>query len=175
MRTVEYIDKDDYEFEQSVNFANNLSYAAFGYYTETKPEKTLIEKIINDIIDRDVIAEIEKGNVALWHNDKFNIFGMKLKNFYTNKKLKDVFFMVAPPHRNGADWNFTLYGYGEADGKGYLEERVFYKIEKGNKVPEPIFDAFVRLYEKMSEKKYLILDKYTECGNSFGIDAAELN
>ena len=175
MRTVEYINEDDFEFEKNVHFANNLSYAAFGYYTATKPEKTLIEKIINDIIDRDVIAEIEKGNVALWHDEKFNIFGMKLKNFYTNKKLKDVFFMVAPPHRNDADWKFTLYGYGEVDGKGYLEERVFYKIENGNKVPKPIFDAFVRLYEKMCEKKCLILDRYMECGNSFGIDAMELN
>ena len=55
----------------------------------TKPEIELVTKIINDIVDSNVITNFDKGKIEIIHEDKFNIFGVKIKDFYQNKQLKN--------------------------------------------------------------------------------------
>lgn len=148
----------------------------------TKPEIELVTKIINDIVDSKVITNFEKGKIEITHEDKFNIFGVKIKDFYQNKKLKDVFVMVAPPyantkHRGGiaSKFQFTIIGWSEKDENGKKVKYDFIEREIEERLPKPIVNAFMRLWEQLDENKFQLLIKNKELGNIYGIDASELN
>lgn len=148
----------------------------------TKPEIELVTKIINDIVDSKVITNFEKGKIEVTHEDKFNIFGVKIKDFYQNKKLKNVFVMVAPPyvdakHTDGlaSKFQFTLVGWSDKDENGRKVKYNFIEREIEERLPKPIVNAFMRLWEQLDENKFQILMKNREFGNMYGIDASELN
>ena len=148
----------------------------------TKPEIELVTKIINDIVDSKVITNFEKGKIEITHEDKFNIFGVKIKDFYQNKKLKNVFVMVAPPYAGAkrpcclsSKFQFTLIGWSEKDESGKKVKYNFIEREIEEKLPKPIVNAFMRLWEQLDENKFQLLMKNKELGNIYGIDASELN
>ncbi len=148
----------------------------------TKPEIELVTKIINDIVDSEVITNFEKGKVEIAHEDRFGIFSAKIKNFYNSKKLKDVFVMVAPPYENAqradslcSKFQFTLLGWSEKDDRGVKKKYEFVKTEIEERLPSPIIKAFMRLWEQIDENKYQILMKNKELGNIYGIDVSELS
>ena len=148
----------------------------------TKPEIELVTKIINDIVDSKVITNFEKGKIEITHEDKFNIFGVKIKDFYQNKKLKDVFVMVAPPYAGAkrpcclsSKFQFTLIGWSEKDENGKKVKYDFIEREIEERLPKPIINAFMRLWEQLDENKFQLLMKNKELGNIYGIDASELD
>ena len=148
----------------------------------TKPEIELVTKIINDIVDSNVITNFDKGKIEIIHEDKFNIFGVKIKDFYQNKKLKIIFVMVAPPyvdakHTGGltSEFQFTLVGWSEKDETGKKVKYNFIESEVEERLPKPIVNAFMRLWEQLDENKFQILMKNKELGNIYGIDSSELN
>lgn len=148
----------------------------------TKPEIELVTKIINDIVDSKVITNFEKGKIEITHEDKFNIFGVKIKEFYKNKKLKNVFVMVAPPYAGtkrpcclSSKFQFTLIGWSEKDESGKKVKYNFIEREIEERLPKPIVNAFMRLWEQLDENKFQLLMKNKELGNIYGIDASELN
>lgn len=148
----------------------------------TKPEIELVTKIINDIVDSKVITNFEKGKIEIIHEDKFNIFGVKIKDFYQNKKLKDVFVMVAPPYAGAkrpccisSKFQFTIIGWSEKDENGKKVKYDFIEREIEERLPKPIVNAFMRLWEQLDENKFQLLMKNKELGNIYGIDASELN
>ena len=148
----------------------------------TKPEIELVTKIINDIVDSKVIINFEKGKIEIIHEDKFNIFGVMIKDFYQNKKLKNIFVMVAPPYVDAkytgclvSKFQFTLIGWSEKDETGKKVKYNFIEREIEERLPKPIFNAFMRLWEQLDENKFQILMKNKELGNIYGIDALELN
>lgn len=148
----------------------------------TKPEIELVTKIINDIVDSKVITNFEKGKIEITHEDKFNIFGVKIKDFYQNKKLKDVFVMVAPPYVNtkhegglASKFQFTLIGWSEKDENGRKVKYNFIEREIEERLSKPIVNAFKRLWEQLDENKFQLLMKNKELGNIYGIEASELN
>ena len=148
----------------------------------TKPEIELVTKIINDIVDSKVITNFEKGKIEITHEDKFNIFGVKIKDFYQNKKLKDVFVMVAPPYagakyRGGiaSKFQFTIIGWSDKDENGKKVKYDFIEREIEERLPKPIVNAFMRLWEQLDENKFQLLIKNKELGNIYGIDASELS
>lgn len=148
----------------------------------TKPEIELVTKIINDIVDSEVITNFEKGKVEITHEDKFGIFSAKIKNFYNSKKLKDVFVMVAPPYKKAqrvgglcSKFQFTLLGWSEKNERGVKKRYEFIKTEIEEQLPKPIVNAFMRLWEQLDENKFQLLMKNKELGNVYGIDASELN
>ena len=148
----------------------------------TKPEIELVTKIINDVVDSEVITNFEKGKVEIAYEDKFGIFSAKIKNFYNSKKLKDVFVMVAPPYEKAqragslcSKFRFTLLGWSEKDDRGVKKKYEFVKTEIEERLPSPILKAFMRLWEQIDENKYQILMKNKELGNIYGIDVSELN
>ena len=147
----------------------------------TKPEIELVTKIINDIVDSEVITNFEKDKVAIWHEDKFGIFSAKIKNFYNSKKLRDVFVMVAPPYKKAqhvgglcSKFQFTLLGWSEKDEMGKKKKYEFIKTGVEEELPSPIVKAFMRLWEQIDENKYQILMKNKELGNIYGINVSEL-
>lgn len=148
----------------------------------TKPEIELVTKIINDIVDSEVITNFEKGKVEITHEDKFGIFSAKIKNFYNSKKLKDVFVMVAPPYKKAqrvgglcSKFQFTLLGWSEKNERGVKKRYEFIKTEIEDRLPKPIVNAFMRLWEQLDENKFQLLMKNKELGNVYGIEASELN
>ena len=148
----------------------------------TKPEIELVTKIINDIVDSKVITNFEKGKIEIIHEDKFNIFSVKIKDFYQNKKLKDVFVMVAPPYVNAkhggglaSKFQFTLIGWSEKDENGKNVKYNFIEREIEERLPKSIVNAFMRLWEQLDENKFQLLMKNKELGNIYGIEASELN
>lgn len=148
----------------------------------TKPEIELVTKIINDIVDSKVITNFEKGKIEIIHEDKFNIFSVKIKDFYQNKKLKDIFVMVAPPyvkakHGGGlaSKFQFTLIGWSEKDENGKKVKYNFIEREIEERLPKSIVNAFMRLWEQLDENKFQLLMKNKELGNIYGIEASELN
>lgn len=148
----------------------------------TKPEIELITKIINDIVDSKVITNFDKGKIEITHEDKFNIFGVKIKDFYQNKKLKNIFVMVAPPyvdakHTGGltSEFQFTLVGWSEKDETGKKVKYNFIESEVEERLPKSIVNTFMRLWEQLDENKFQILMKNKELGNIYGINASELN
>ena len=148
----------------------------------TKPEIELVTKIINDIVDSKVITNFEKGKIEITHEDKFNIFGVKIKDFYQNKKLKDVFVMVAPPYAGAkrpccisSKFQFTIIGWSEKDENGKKVKYDFIEREIEERLPKPIVNAFMRLWEQLDENKFQLLMKNKELGNIYGIDASELS
>ena len=148
----------------------------------TKPEIELVSKIINDIVDSKVIINFEKGKIEITHENKFNIFGVKIKDFYQNKKLKDIFVMVAPPYAGAkrpsclsSKFQFTLMGWSERDENGRKVKYNFIEREIEERLPKPIVNAFMRLWEQLDENKFKLLMKNKELGNIYGIDASELN
>lgn len=148
----------------------------------TNPEIELVTKIINDIVDSKVITNFEKDKIEIIHEDKFNIFSVKIKDFYQNKKLKDVFVTVVPPylntkHRGGlvSKFKFSLVGWSEKDENGRKIKYQFINREIEERLPKPIVNAFMRLWEQLDENKFQLLMKNKELGNIYGIDASELN
>lgn len=148
----------------------------------TNPEIELVTKIINDIVDSKVIINFEKGKIEITHENKFNIFGIKIKDFYQHKKLRDIFVMVAPPYveakRPGSlssKFQFTLMGWSEKNGNGNKVKYNFIEREIEERLPKPIVNAFMRLWEQLDENKFQLLMKNKELGNVYGIDASELN
>ena len=148
----------------------------------TKPEIELVTKIINDIVDSKVITNFDKGKIEITHEDKFNIFGVKIKDFYQNKKLKNIFVMVAPPYVDAnytggltSEFKFTLVGWSEKDENGRKLKYNFIEREVEERLPKSIVNTFMRLWEQLDENKFQILMKNKELGNIYGIDALELN
>ena len=147
----------------------------------TKPEIELVTKIINDIVDSKVITNFEKGKIEIIHEDKFNIFSVKINDFYQNKKLKDVFVTVAPPydntkHRGGlaSKFCFSLVGWSEKDENGRKIKYDFIEREIEERLPKSIVNAFMRLWEQLDENKFQLIMKNKELGNIYGIDVSEL-
>lgn len=148
----------------------------------TKPEIELVTKIINDIVDSKVITNFEKGKIEIIHEEKFNIFSVKIKDFYQNKKLNDIFVTVAPPYINtkrggglASEFQFTLIGWSEKDENGKNVKYIFIEREIEDRLPKPIVNAFMRLWEQLDENKFQLLMKNKELGNIYGIEASELN
>ena len=148
----------------------------------TKPEIELVTKIINDIVDSKVITNFEKGKIEIIHENKFNIFSVKIKDFYQNKKLRDVFVTVVPPyldtnHRDGlvSKFKFSLVGWSEKDENGRKVKYQFINREIEEKLPNSIVNAFMRLWEQLDENKIQLLIKSKELGNIYGIEVSELN
>ena len=148
----------------------------------TNPEIELVTKIINDIVDSKVIINFEKGKIEITHENKFNIFGIKIKDFYQHKKLRDIFVMVAPPYAEAkrpcslsSKFQFTLMGWSEKNGNGNKVKYNFIEREIEERLPKSIVNAFMRLWEQLDENKFQLLMKNKELGNVYGIDASELN
>lgn len=147
----------------------------------TKPEIELVTKIINDIVDSKVITNFEKDKIEIIHEDKFNIFSIKIMDFYQNKKLKDVFVTVVPPYLNtkhkdslASKFRFSLVGWSEKNENGRKVKYEFIKREIEEQLPKSIVNAFMRLWEQLDENKFQLLMKNKELGNIYGIDVSEL-
>ena len=178
IRTTEFFEAFTDE-DAEVNMGNDVHQMAIREWT--KPEIELVTKIVNDIVDSEVITNFEKGKVEITHEDKFGIFSAKIKNFYNFKMLRDVFVMVAPPYKKAqhvgglcSKFQFTLLGWSEKDERGEKKKYEFIKTEIEERLPTPIVKAFMRLWEQIDENKYQILMKNKELGNIYGIDASEL-